>query len=521
MQRFYVKVKVICLTGNMPFTVLKYLILFAFFSQFFTFRILFLPPAISPSHRLIIRPWAENLVARGHDIWIFGPVEGLDSSISKFQANGAKIRLFSISKQRLRSFPANSSGNRLKDFLKFLRNLWIFIKMIIFGPVFMPESAGFYQSLPICGEFITSFTQEIDAIVSQRWDLVVIDEIFNPCGWEIANRIEAPKAMLSTTLLRAHLSFLYPQAAPISFFNIWPDVDYSNRKVFVARSGSVWSLTKFWFQNIDAWSLAIEIRNWIDLRRNVSLIFSYFPHRLDFPRPLSDAVIDMSGITAENDICPNNIAEDFILVSLGNWISKRRMLLTVILQALQIVSSRIKVLMWLPDSANNEITLKFGSSSFEIHTALPQKKLLACDRCRLLVTHGGGSSLQEAIASGIPMLGIPLFGDQHANLARLQRFVPVQILKSNEITVGALVAAISQILLNDSSYKLRMETLKEWFSKRIVLPKEQTVFWTLRLAAGKFQPRISANLIGWSTETFLCSLICILFLSTSILLIVI
>lgn len=38
---------------------------------------------------------------------------------------------------------------------------------------------------------------------------------------------------------------------------------------------------------------------------------------------------------------------------------------------------------------------------------------------RLFITHGGVLGLQEAVYCGVPILGMPLYGDQHLNIAYL------------------------------------------------------------------------------------------------------
>lgn len=56
-------------------------------------------------------------------------------------------------------------------------------------------------------------------------------------------------------------------------------------------------------------------------------------------------------------------------------------------------------------------------------------------KVRLLVTHGGMNSLMEAVYHGVPVLGIPLFGDQHENMARIKNremgtYIPPEQLKA-------------------------------------------------------------------------------------------
>ncbi|XP_066568291.1 UDP-glucuronosyltransferase 3A1 [Amia ocellicauda] len=51
---------------------------------------------------------------------------------------------------------------------------------------------------------------------------------------------------------------------------------------------------------------------------------------------------------------------------------------------------------------------------------LPQNDLLGHPKARLLVTHGGLNSLFEAVYHAVPVLGIPLFGDQFDNMVKAE-----------------------------------------------------------------------------------------------------
>lgn len=64
------------------------------------------------------------------------------------------------------------------------------------------------------------------------------------------------------------------------------------------------------------------------------------------------------------------------------------------------------------------------------------------------MTHGGTNGLYEALFHGVPVVGVPLFGDQPDNLARISRHGAALVLNFNSMTAddlkGALHAVINQ-----------------------------------------------------------------------------
>ena len=67
---------------------------------------------------------------------------------------------------------------------------------------------------------------------------------------------------------------------------------------------------------------------------------------------------------------------------------------------------------------------------------------------KAFITHGGLLGTQESIAHGVPMVGIPLFGDQYRNIkSYVRRNLAVMLLLS-EITEKSLTEAVKTILSN-------------------------------------------------------------------------
>lgn len=107
---------------------------------------------------------------------------------------------------------------------------------------------------------------------------------------------------------------------------------------------------------------------------------------------------------------------------------------------------------------------------------IPQNDLLGHRQTRAFVTHGGTNGLYEAVFHGVPLLGIPLFGDQSDNLARLTRRHAAIVLDFNTMTSQEITSALNTII-NDPSYKRSMVSVSSVHRDRPLSPLQEAVFW--------------------------------------------
>jgi glucuronosyltransferase len=64
------------------------------------------------------------------------------------------------------------------------------------------------------------------------------------------------------------------------------------------------------------------------------------------------------------------------------------------------------------------------------------------------MTHGGLLSIQEAVARGVPIVGIPVYGDQYYNLAKILSAGIGIKLDFENITTVAVLWAVNEVLAN-------------------------------------------------------------------------
>jgi glucuronosyltransferase len=80
---------------------------------------------------------------------------------------------------------------------------------------------------------------------------------------------------------------------------------------------------------------------------------------------------------------------------------------------------------------------------------LPRKIFVVCaahPNVKLFITHGGLLGTQEALWRGVPLLGIPVYGDQHLNMRKAVNSGYGILLELDNITTDSVLWAIHSAL---------------------------------------------------------------------------
>ncbi|XP_010776938.1 UDP-glucuronosyltransferase 2A1-like [Notothenia coriiceps] len=133
-----------------------------------------------------------------------------------------------------------------------------------------------------------------------------------------------------------------------------------------------------------------------------------------------------------------------------------------------------------------------------IYDWIPQNDLLGHPKTRAFITHGGANGIYEAIYHGVPMVGIPLFGDQPHNMVNMKTKGAALSVEFNSMKTEDLRDAVNTVI-NEKSYKENAMRLSSIFHDRPMSPRDEAVFWiefTMRNKGAKHL-RVQAHELTW------------------------
>ncbi|XP_069716780.1 UDP-glucuronosyltransferase 1A1-like isoform X5 [Phaenicophaeus curvirostris] len=339
-----------------------------------------------------------------------------------------------------------------------------------------------------------------------KFDAVFTDPIL-PCGLILAEHLSLP----STFFLRAMPCGLdfeatqcpYPPSyVPRMFTGLTDRMNFFQRIKNLIHDIPNYFLCNFFFQPYA--KLASEF-----LQRDVTML-DLFPQasiwliRLDFvfdyPRPLMPNMIVIGGVTCshkklsqEFEAIVNASGEHGIVVfSLGSMVSEIPMKKAE--EIADALGSVPQTVLW---RYTGEVPHNLPKN-VKLLKWLPQNDLLAHPKTRAFITHGGSHGVYEGICNAVPMLLMPLFGDQMDNAKRVESRGAGLTLNILEMTSQDISTALKAVI-NDKKYKENIQRLSDLHLDRPIHPLDLAVYWVEFVMRHKGAPHLrpAAHDLNW------------------------
>ncbi|XP_063317805.1 UDP-glucuronosyltransferase 1A1-like [Pelmatolapia mariae] len=199
---------------------------------------------------------------------------------------------------------------------------------------------------------------------------------------------------------------------------------------------------------------------------------------LDFPRPLMPNIVLVGGINCnvKHPLPPDldswvSGEHGFVVFTLGSMVSDLPEEITsVFLEAFRQIPQKV---IWrytgkVPDNVPENVKMMKW---------VPQNDLLAHPGARAFITHAGSHGVFEGLCHAVPMLMVPLNGDQPDNAARMASRGVGIVLNILDINTETLLKGLKEVI-NDSRYKENVKKLSDLHNDRPSDPLELSVYWT-------------------------------------------
>ncbi|KAJ8874466.1 hypothetical protein PR048_025315 [Dryococelus australis] len=414
------------------------------------YRILAVLPHIGRSHFDVFEPYLKQLALRGHHVVVLShfPQRVAFPNYTDVDVSGS---LPGVAHTEVFAFHDIESSSVLKDSLVLSR-----------------------LGLETCERVLSSDGARRLLASDQRFDLVVYELFNTDCFLGFAHRFRAPTiAVSSSTFMPWGCDrFANPDSpAYVSHGAAWrgDSMTFAERLVNTVHLTAYKALYKLLF---DMPGNRVARRHFGDdlpplesLARNTSLVLVNTHFSLNRPRPLLPAVVEIGGIhlrppaplPKDLDELLSGAKHGVVYFSMGSMI-----------RADSFPADKARAFLAAFAILPQTVVWKWGGQPLQNTPAnvhfrrwLPQQDVLCNPNVIAFVSHGGLLGTIEAAHCGVPMVGMPMYGDQPANVGAVVGAGMAVRLSYSDITTANVLQALHAVI-NDTQPLSPADTAVYW-----------------------------------------------------------
>ncbi|XP_013116688.1 UDP-glycosyltransferase UGT4 isoform X3 [Stomoxys calcitrans] len=217
-------------------------------------------------------------------------------------------------------------------------------------------------------------------------------------------------------------------------------------------------------------------------------------------RPLVPGLIEIGGIhlNEEPKPLPKDI-EDFvtsakhgvIFFSLGTNVKTTHLQPQTLEKIYNVLSKLPQKVLWKCD---DESKVPGNSSNILFRKWMPQADILGHPNVKLFFGHGGKGGITEAKFYGVPMVGLPIFGDQPMNMEEVvQKAYGLSLNHDRTLSEELILNAVKEVLENNT-YTNNVKKFSNLYRDRPLKIKDNAVYWLEYLIRYKGAPHLQSPL---------------------------
>ncbi|XP_028660751.2 UDP-glucuronosyltransferase 2A1-like isoform X2 [Erpetoichthys calabaricus] len=434
---------------------------------------------VEHSHWINIKTILEELTTRGHNVTVL--LHTASPSIQCNQAKGIQAEFFKV------PFSKEFFTEMIDDLL----NFWIYDAASLSSVQFVWKFRQIFNRVAnvtkqICDGVLRN-KELLEKLKQQRFDVILADPLF--FGSEmIAEHLDLPFIYTLRFSFGSTIERLCGQMPSPPSYVPGACLQYTDRMTFIERLKNLlfymsqdFLFYEFIFSQWNPYFSEIKGRptSLCEMmgKAEIWLIRTYWD--FEFPRPYLPNFQFVGGLHCRPAKALPEDMEEFaqssgdhgiVVLTFGSMIKNlTREKANLIASALGQIPQKV---LWRYSGETPE-TL---APNTRLYNWIPQNDLLGHPKTRAFITHGGTNGIYEAIYHGIPMVGIPMFGDQPDNMVHMKAKGAAVVVNFNTMTSQDLVDALNTVI-NNPTYKESAMKLSRIHHDQPVKPLDTAVFW--------------------------------------------
>jgi len=439
-------------------------------------NILVVHPIYAGSHVLTIHTLSKELIARGHSVTTF---KYKDNKLPNLDYGPRHTMIQRSLNNTGHRFPFVTKGEEAQFRLPLeviwsqgTNLMWTIWQMVVGDKILMEE---------FCGQVLKPSL--VEELLDEKFDVAIIDLMFNECGLALANQLELPSVGYWAFSFASGVQEFTTMGAPPSFVPTMMS-RMGQKMNFIDRSVNlVFKLMSHLYMSYHGSVIDAILKDQLptspsssELLSNLSGLLINTDYILDYARPQPPSFINVGGIQIKSD--PGSIPQDMLSFIEGAQEGVVLFTMGFIFDPTAVPPSSIQRIMEVFGRLPQRVVMKLEStqwaaaapSNVMVVPWVPQQAVLAHQNVRLFITHCGMHGVLEAIHYKVPMVGMPVFIDQGDVLTRMEE-AGIAVGVSKEASSEELQHAIREVRDNPQ-YKQKISKLSEIFKDKKIHPME-------------------------------------------------
>ncbi|XP_037823964.1 UDP-glycosyltransferase UGT5-like [Lucilia sericata] len=445
-------------------------------------------PSCSPSHLIIEMAVVKAMAERQHNVTVVSVLplksDWMHPSMTHIKLDKGEVDMdVAIKITKLKGF------EKFRKSLDMMKMMSAQLAVIFEDPKFQDllHNPGNKFDLMLFGylfgDFFFGIAEHFDCPVALLWPNIPISSILNMIGNPLA--LSYSVVTLLNSMNDDHIDFM---------FRLKNVAAVAGELLMLSTQER--SLREVYAKNFPA----DKYVSYDKAKERVAMVL-YSHHYSEKPvRPLVPALIEIGGIHINDE--PKALAKDLndfinsaengvIFFSMGTNIKTHHMPDKALEKIFNVLSKLPQKVVWKVDDESN---VPGNSTNILYRKWLPQSDILGHPNVKLFFGHGGKGGITEAKFYGVPIVGMPIFGDQPMNMVEVvSKGYGLSINNDEPLTEEIIYETVKEVLENPK-YANTVKRFSLLYRDRPLKAKETAVYWLEYLIRYKGAPHMQSPL---------------------------